>query len=131
MREGKAKDAIGRLAGKPLQKPPRSMGSSLFPIGYNFPAMRDVLARAYEQNGEPDKAIAEYERLTTIGPQNISRALIYPINYYRLARLYEKRGAKSKAAENYRRFLGLWQDADPGFPEVEDARKRLEGLKAS
>jgi eukaryotic-like serine/threonine-protein kinase len=131
MLEGKAKDVIGRLAGKSLQKPPRSMGPSLFPIGYNFPAMRDVLARAYEQNGEPDKAIAEYERLTTIGPQNISRALIYPINYYRLARLYEKRGAKSKAAENYRRFLGLWKDADPGFPEVEDARKRLEGLKAS
>jgi hypothetical protein len=44
--------------------------------------------------------------------------------------LYEERGWPGKAIEHYEKFLDLWKDADPGITEVEDARKRLAGLKS-
>jgi hypothetical protein len=30
---------------------------------------------------------------------------------------------------NYEKFLELWKDSDPGIAEVEDAKKRLAGMK--
>ena len=96
---------------------------------FNTPFFKDIIARAYQQKGDIDKAIAEYEKLVTFDPNSRARFLIHPELHCRLAKLYERRGVKDKAVGQYRKFLDLWKDADPGLPEVEDARKRLTELK--
>jgi tetratricopeptide (TPR) repeat protein len=96
---------------------------------YNIPFLKDVLARAYWKKGDLDKAIAEYQRLTTIDPNTQVRYLIHPLYHYRLGRVYEEKGEKTKAAAEYRKFLECWKDADPTHPELAEARKRLESLR--
>jgi serine/threonine protein kinase/Tfp pilus assembly protein PilF len=122
--EGKPQEAISILQ----KAPPKiliSLSYSPYMIFYNLPMLKDTLARAYEQNGETNKAIAEYERLTNFSLRREEPFLIHPKYYYRLAKLYEKKGMKTKARENFERFLDLWKDADPGLPECQEARARL------
>jgi tetratricopeptide (TPR) repeat protein len=121
MAEGSIEEAIANLEkAPPLGRPPLIQ----FMLPYNVPFIKDVLARAYAQKGKLDKAIAEYERLITFDPKSEGRCLIHPLYHYRLAKLYEEKGLKAKAVEQYERFLDLWKDADPGRPEVDDARLR-------
>ena len=124
--EGSLEEAIVHLEkAPPVGKPPLMQ----YMAPYNFPFIKDVLARAYQRKGELDKAIAEYERLVTFDPDVECRCLIHPIYHYRLAKLYEEKGWKGKAIEHYEKFLDFWKDADDIYPEPEDARKRLAALK--
>ncbi|UCE42611.1 MAG: protein kinase [Candidatus Aminicenantes bacterium] len=98
-------------------------------LAHNYPFQKDVLARAYVKKGETEAAIAEYERLITFDPSTKERYLIHPLYHFRLAKLYEAKGWQGKAIEQHEKFLELWKDADPGTPEVEDAKARLASLQ--
>ncbi len=124
--EGDVDEAIAFCKkASPLGKPPFIQLIFL----HNIPFLKDVLARAYQQKGDLDKAIAEYERLITFDPNREERYLIHPKYYYRLAKLYEKKGLKTKAIEHYQKFLNLWKNADPDIQEVIDAKRRLAQLQ--
>ena len=49
---------------------------------------------------------------------------------YLLGVAYEQSGWKDRAAEQYKKFLDIWEDADPGIEEVADARARLTKLSS-
>jgi tetratricopeptide (TPR) repeat protein len=98
---------------------------------YNIRYNRDIVARAYYKKGEIDRAILEYERLTSPEPNKRGRLLIHPLWRYELAKLYEEKGSKVKAIEQYEKFLEIWKDADENLPEPIDAKNRLAKLKAS
>jgi tetratricopeptide (TPR) repeat protein len=107
----------------PQLRGPRSLKT------YNFPFVLDVLARTYKKQGDLDKAIAEYERLTKFDPQSNDRRLINPVYHYRLAKLYQESGLSSKAISRYEKFLNIWKNADEDLPELIDAKARLARLK--
>ncbi|MDH5384654.1 MAG: tetratricopeptide repeat protein, partial [Candidatus Aminicenantes bacterium] len=88
------------------------------------------LASAFYESGDMERAREEYEKILTFTMGKLYSGDIYARSLYWLGRIYEEKGQKSKAIENYEQFLDLWKDADPGFPEVDDARKRLAGLQA-
>ena len=89
----------------------------------------DSLAFAYYQIGDLDKALEEYERITSLTSGRMEYGDLYAQSFYMLGKIHEQKGWKGKALENYERFLKLWKDADPGLPEVADARKRAAGVR--
>jgi tetratricopeptide (TPR) repeat protein len=102
-----------------------------FVMPYSSPYLKDILARAYTHCGEHEKAIAEYEWLTTIGPERKLCPLIHPLYHYRLALLYEEKGRAAEAIERYERFLSTWIYADSARSEIVDAKGRLARLKGA
>jgi tetratricopeptide (TPR) repeat protein len=93
------------------------------------PLFINSLAEAYYRAGDSAKALEEYTRITSLTFPRIWDGDIYAKSFYMMGMIYERMGSKAKATENYGRFLELWKDADPGIPEVSDARKRLEALQ--
>ena len=70
----------------------------------------------------------EMERIVEPTKMNLL-SLIYAKAFFMLGKIYEQQGDKAKAIEHYEKFLDLWEDADPGIPETEDAKKRVKALQ--
>ncbi|MFC1502308.1 protein kinase [bacterium] len=125
--QGKIDEAI--RVGQKISPPPLPrIGSNLL-TDHCIPIRKDGLARAYYAKGNLDRAIAEYECLTTFDPDDRSKFLIDPKDHYRLARLYEEKGNAPGAIEEYEKFLDIWKNADADLPEPHDAGARLARLK--
>jgi serine/threonine-protein kinase len=91
------------------------------------------LGAGYDGAGQPDSAIAVYERflsarwLRRIDADGRHRPRIL----FRLGELYEQRGDRARAADYYSQFAELWRGADPDLqPRVAEARRRLAALTA-
>ena len=110
------------------------MAASLLPFQYGVDTFNDqalfmdALATAYYQAGDMEKAQQQYEKIVNLTIGRIHWGDIYARSLYTLGKIYEQKNWIGKAIEQYEKFLSLWKDADPGRPEVDDARKRLAGL---
>jgi len=89
----------------------------------------ESLAKAYAASGDIDRAQAEFEKITSTVVDRYSYGDIYARSFYELGKIYEQKGWKGKALEHYEKFLDLWKNADPGLPEVEDAKKHLSKIE--
>ena len=92
--------------------------------------LRCHLAEIYLKKGRLDEAVAQLEKaLSRYDNDRVWRTEAVKA-YYLLGLAYEKSGWNKKAIEKYEEFLDIWKSADPGIPEVADAKERLKNLKA-
>jgi tetratricopeptide (TPR) repeat protein len=89
------------------------------------------MAQAFDLGGQPDSAVAYFERfLTTPSTAPFQDDFFRAGSYKRLGELYEAKGDTAKAESNYAQFVELWKDADPELqPKVRDVRDRLARLR--
>jgi len=98
--------------------------------GDSFLHLRVIGARFCIEAGELGRAVDLLEAgLRRYGRVRATTPIWSVKAHYWLGLAYEGSGWKPKAREQYETFLGIWGDADPGIPALEDARRRLEGLK--
>lgn len=123
--------ALGRgLYHEAVEKFKKALSFGYWDFRYIYPTLiLEALAEAYEGTGNIDKAQETYERISNVTSERLIFGDIYARSFYRLGRIFEQRGKRDRAREYYEKFLDLWQNADPGLPEVGDARLRLAALQ--
>jgi len=92
-------------------------------------SQRYHLAEIFLKKGRLDEAVAELEKALNRYDEDRVWETSAVKAYYLLGLAYEKSGWNKKAIEKYEEFLDIWKNADPGIPEVEDAKERLKKLR--
>ncbi|MBN2266220.1 MAG: tetratricopeptide repeat protein, partial [Candidatus Aminicenantes bacterium] len=82
-------------------------------------------AKAHEKTGRIDKALDFYLRLLALNGGRLQHPDLYALSHYAIGRIRQDQGDRDRARESLAKFLDLWKNADPGLPEVEDAKARL------
>ena len=94
--------------------------------------VRYFLAKAYLEAGKIGEAVTELEKVLSRYDENRASYAVWSVKaYYLLGTAYEKSGWNNKALESYETFLDIWKNADPGIPEVADAKERVERLRVA
>jgi tetratricopeptide (TPR) repeat protein len=89
----------------------------------------EILGKAYYESGDYKSAREQFEWISRMTYNRKEYGDIYARSFYMLGKIYEELGKKREARRNYERFLDLWKNADPGLPDIDDARTRLAALK--
>jgi tetratricopeptide (TPR) repeat protein len=121
---GRYTQAVGDLRKAIELRPAESWTEEGYPCR---PHPYDGLAAVYFRSGDLGRAKEEYRRIQSFPLFRLQHGDIYATSFYWLGRIAEEEGKKAEASVNYRKFLDLWKNADPGLPEVEDAKKRING----
>lgn len=96
--------------------------SPILPVDY-------MLGQAYLKAGYFEKAIEIFEKRTSIYESySVCRGTWSVKMHYFLGLAYEADGRLNDAKAQYERFLNIWENADTGIAEIEDARIRLNRL---
>jgi tetratricopeptide (TPR) repeat protein len=81
-------------------------------------------------SGDLNQAIAKYEMLINKKESGWEAQEYWIRAHFELGKIYDEKGDAQRAINYYQRFLDIFKDADPGLPNVEEAKKRLAGLKS-
>jgi tetratricopeptide (TPR) repeat protein/TolB-like protein len=84
-----------------------------------------LTAQAHERIAQQEAALERYLRLIGLSGGRLTHPDLYALSHYAVGRIRQAKGDITGARASLERFLDLWKDADPGLPEVEDAKKRL------
>ena len=72
---------------------------------------------------------AELKKIQDLHLGRIDDGDFYAKSLYLSGKIFERQGQTERAIQHYKRFLDLWNDADPDLPERSDARTRLSRLE--